>query len=296
VLSHRVSGFLLTILICCAVLFAQPLGRLRDPVSLAEFVEKQIAKLPKEKSRPKSLQDICPTESDPLAERVFSEYGAEFTVSDAVKMPPMCIFESDMEVEKFQSDLKTKSLFISGVSIQLQSAAADALSNAVAEAARFGMRITPLDGEVAGKRSYRDTVRIWNSRFFRALDHWVAKGKISRSEAESAIALPTREQTAKVVKWEAQGYFFSSGFSRSIFNSVAPPGTSQHLSLIAFDVVEASDTTVRAIMNKHGWFQTIKADEPHFTFIGVPESELPSRGLRPHLQGGRVYWIPNVKK
>jgi hypothetical protein len=48
-------------------------------------------------------------------------------------------------------------------------------------------------------------------------------------------------------------------------------------------------------MNKYGWFQTIKSDEPHFTFLGVAESELPKRGLTALRRGSRIYWIPNIK-
>lgn len=240
------------------------------------------------------FNEICSIESDAIEERVFREYGAVF-ISHGVSSPQRCVFNSESEVNRFQSELKTESLSISGTRIELQQAAAKALRNAVDEAEKAGKSITPLDGAIAGKRNFSDTVRIWNSRFYRALDHWVLKGKITREEANYATTLPVKDQVKRVMAWEASGYYFSTNFSMSIFNSVAPPGTSQHLSLLAFDVFESSDPVVRQIMNKYGWFQTIRSDEPHFTFIGVSESELPRRGLTPLKRGSRTYWIPNVK-
>jgi len=52
---------------------------------------------------------------------------------------------------------------------------------------------------------------------------------------------------------------------------------------------------VRKILSDHGWFQTVKSDMPHFTYLGVKESELPSLGLRPVNVDGQKFWIPNVE-
>ncbi|HSU25723.1 MAG TPA: hypothetical protein VLI65_07065, partial [Pyrinomonadaceae bacterium] len=86
----------------------------------------------------------------------------------------------------------------------------------------------------------------------------------------------------------------STNMSRSIFSSVAPPGTSQHLFLLAFDVAEYRDPNVVSILNRNGWYQTVLNDEPHFTFVGVAASELPRRGLKLVYQNGTAYWIPNL--
>ena len=268
-----------------------PTGAQTGPtVTLRSFVESRLQKL-STNGHTKKLLDICPIDKDPVAFRVFSEYGATFASEETV-LPPKCIFLEAKEVDAFHEQVKTKEIVINAVPIVLQKKAADALEEAIQEAASFGLRITALDGTIAGKRNFTDTVRIWNSRFFPALEYWVARGKIDRASADAAANAKFPDQIAKVMEWEAKGYFFSTGFSKSIFNSVAPPGTSQHLSMIAFDVVEASNPRVRSIMNKHGWFQTIRTDNPHFTFLGVDEEQLSSRGLKRFVRGGQNFWVP----
>ena len=97
-----------------------------------------------------------------------------------------------------------------------------------------------------------------------------------------------------MIKWEADNIFFSTDFSRSIFASTAPPGASQHLIMLAFDVAQYNDPEIRRILNDHGWYQTIVSDAPHFTFLGLKESELPLRGLKYVIHGSHSYWVPNM--
>ncbi len=181
---------------------------------------------------------------------------------------------------------------IGGVSIELQEAAMNALLKAIEEAEERGLRITPLDGAIAGKRSFADTLRIWNSRFVPALNYWARKGRISKDDADAALLLPVREQVLQVFEWEAKGLYFSTGKNRPIMSSVAPPGTSQHLSLLALDIEQAGNRTVRDILNRNGWFQTVAGDSPHFTYLGATEAELPKLGLRKIVRGGYSYWVP----
>jgi hypothetical protein len=49
-------------------------------------------------------------------------------------------------------------------------------------------------------------------------------------------------------------------------------------------------------LNRNGWFQTIVDDPPHFTYLGVAETELPSRGLQLIWKGGYKYWIPHLSQ
>ena len=260
-----------------------------------DFVKQRLMREP---SRPGAqriaFDTVCSIDRNPLARRVFYEYGSIFVGTIEVRLPPTCIFSDRDDVSEFQSRLETKKLNIGGIEIELQAAAVEQLEKAKTEASRSGLRITPLDGAIAGRRSYDDTVRIWNSRFLRALNHWTRKGKISWDDAEKARSASIRKQVDMVVAWENEGYFFSTDLSKSIFYSVAPPGTSQHLSLLAFDVVEAANPSVRRILNKYGWFQTIRTDQPHFTFLGVSEAELPRRGLKNIMHHGNSYWVPNT--
>lgn len=235
----------------------------------------------------------CAVDSDAFASRVFAEYGA-LIVASGVQAPDRCIFEDEKAVTTFQERLKTSSVPIRGTLIELQQAAMLALLDAQAEASLANRRITPLDGVIAGKRSMSDTIRLWNSRFSPALNYWVRKGRISPKEAEAVRGAQIADQVRRVIDWERQGLYFSTGFSRSIFSSVAPPGTSQHLSMLALDVVEYHDRTVVSILNSHGWYQTVVNDEPHFTFLGLPETELPSKGLKPVIKRGSKFWVPNL--
>ena len=97
------------------------------------------------------------------------------------------------------------------------------------------------------------------------------------------------------MEWEARGYYFATDFSRTIFSSVAAPGTSQHLSMLALDVAQFAHPEMRFILNKHGWFQTIANDTPHFTYLGFKEGELPERGLKAVFKGGYKFWVPNIQ-
>lgn len=241
-----------------------------------------------------SLDEVCPTETDPVAERVFAEYGAVFVSRDTVDFPTSCVFTSETEVEKFQKGVDTATVKLGRTVIELQKAAMEDLLAAVEEAKAKGLSITPRGSSSAAKRSYRDTARIWDSRFYPALSYWQKRGKISVADANAAKRMDTAAQVVQVMEWEKLGYWFNTNFSRTIFSSVAAPGTSQHLSMLALDVSQFGDARVRAILNRHGWFQTIANDTPHFTYLGYPESELPNRGLRPEKHGGFTFWVPGL--
>jgi hypothetical protein len=260
-----------------------------------DFVKQRLLREPVSRGSHRiAFESVCPIEKNTLARRVFFEYGSIFTTTTDVRLPQSCIFADRESVTDFQAGIRIKRVAFGPSDIELQTAAMEKLEMARSEAGKMGLRISPLDGSVAGRRSFDDTVRIWNSRFFRALNYWTQKGKITEAEAEKARSATIRSQVDMVATWEGKGYFFSTNFSKSIFYSVAPPGTSQHLSLLAFDVVEAGDPAVRRLLNKYGWFQTIRTDQPHFTFLGVAETELPRRGLKNVYHQGNSYWVPDV--
>ncbi len=280
------------ILLCASTGFAQP----ARAIGIVEFVQERLANMPAANEKRVKFSDICPISTDKLAARIFSEYGAIFVASDSVMMPSKCVFESEAELAIVQKTMKTKTAVIGGVTVELQEAAMEALLAAIKESDARGLRITPRGGATASRRSFADTQRIWDSRFFPGLDHWIARGKISKSEANAARAMSIAKQVKRVLEWEAKGYFFSTGKDRTILSSVAAPGTSQHLSMLALDVAQFSDPAVREILNRHGWFQTVADDTPHFTFLGVPEAELSQRGLILKVKNGYKFWVPNFKQ
>ena len=238
------------------------------------------------------IQRFCPTETSIVARRVLESYGAMFSASDAVILPTVCLYESETPVNKYQKRLEVERVEMSSP-ISLQRAAAVSLRLAVEEAAALEMTISPLDGSIAGARSYGDTLMLWNSRVFPALNYWSRRGRLSPVDLDELTRLEPAAKVAKILVWEEQGIYFSTDRSRSILTSTAPPGSSQHLALIAFDVVEYGNPELRAILNRNGWYQTIVDDPPHFTYLGHPEAELPSRGLRLIYKGNYAFWIPN---
>jgi len=230
---------------------------------------------------------------DPVARRILNEYGAVFVAGGGALPPPICIFATAAEVESFQLAARVASQEIGGITIELQPAAMRALLAARAEAHSMGLDVTPRDGSESARRGYADTIRLWNSRLLPALEHWRGQGRLTHEEAERVRALPAREQVAAVLELERRGIYFSKDFSKSILYSVAAPGASQHLSLLAFDAAEYADERVRRVLARHGWFRTVRSDCPHFTYLGLEERQLPSRGLKRVNTHDGEFWIPN---
>ena len=229
--------------------------------------------------------------TDDAGRLLLKEYGAVFVARGGVTPPKTVVFRDQSEVSSFQSGLKTSTESIGGFTLELQAAAMDGLRKAIADAKAAGLSISPRDKDSA-KRSYDETIELWNSRVDPALKHWVSKGRMTQAQADKLKSLSPYEQVPEVLKLEAQGIYFARDLSKSIIYSVAPPGTSQHLSMLAMDVKEHEDPKVRDILAKHGWYQTVVSDLPHFTYLGVGDLELPKLGLKRISDNGRTFWIP----
>jgi len=236
---------------------------------------------------------VLPEESDEVGMRVLKDYGAMFVARGGAVPPPVLIFEDERAVRDWQAGVRSTRAEIGGTQVELQGPAMTALMEARAEAQRARLDITPR-GADAARRSYEETVKLWQSRVNPGLTHWVGEGRLERDEAARIRSLSPREQIPEILRLEADGLYFSTDFKKSILYSVAAPGTSQHLSMLAFDVKENENAQVRSILARHGWFQTITSDTPHFTFLGVKEDELPTLGLKRVTNGGRAFWIPDL--
>lgn len=245
------------------------------------------------KARRMKRETVC-SKDDPLARRILDDYGAVFVAASNVTPPPACIFANEAQVLEFQNRVRTGSATIGDARIELQQAALDSLLKAREAALAEGLDITPRGGSDAARRSYADTLFWWNSRVQPALDYWIEEGELTADEAAHVRALPVREQVLAVLDLERRGIFFSLDFSKSILYSVAAPGASQHLAMLAFDVTEFEEPRVRSILAEHGWFQTVASDLPHFTYLGLNEDQLPAHGLRAVDLEGQTFWIPNV--
>lgn len=289
-----------TVLLLCLIVaflsFAVPL--FGQEANLRFVVEEKLAKAEVYRDGKKTtgirLEEVCDVDNDVVAARVFRDYGAIFIAAPEVRFPVKCVFAGDSEVQMYQSTANPVTKNVGGTSITLQEPAMNALLEAVDEARKKNLRISPRGGSIAAARSYQDTVDLWYSRFNPGLGHWTGLGKIPRRDADAVRGWGIQKQVAKVLEWEAKGWYFSTDFSKSILYSVAAPGASQHLFMVALDVEQFASKPVREILARHGWFQTVKSDLPHFTYLGLDESQLPARGLKPVFVGGQKFWIPNL--
>jgi hypothetical protein len=245
------------------------------------------------KKRKIKLDSICPP-ANPVSRRILEEYGAIFLATKKVLPPPVCIFTSEEQVTKFQDEAGFEAELIGFDEVELQPEALKQLNKAREEARKEGLDITSRDGAEGARRNYQDSVRLWNSRFEPALDYWLSQGRLTAEQVARLRSLPLSQQIAEVLELEKTGIYFSKDLSKSILYSIAAPGTSQHIAMLAFDVNEFENPRIREIMAKHGWFQTVLSDLPHFTFLGLKEKDLPKNGLRSLEINGQMFWIPNV--
>jgi hypothetical protein len=205
------------------------------------------------------------------------------------------VFADEEDVQRFQRTLDIARETISGFEMELQRPAMEALLQAIEASGSRGRSITPRGPDSAG-RNYPQTIELWTSRVEPALDHWTDLGRISGEMASHIRALTPFEQVAEVLELEKQDIWFAKDLTKSIIYSVAPPGASQHLSLLAFDVKEFEDHEVRVILAENGWFRTVTSDLPHFTFLGVMEAELSGLGLKRVQSDGEPFWLLDLDR
>jgi hypothetical protein len=245
------------------------------------------------KKRKLKLETICPF-NDPVARRVLEDYGAMYIADKKVEPPPKCVFTSEDQVTNFQNHAGYVTEKVGYDECELQPEAMKQLLKAREDALKEALDITPRDGAEAARRNYEDSVRLWKTRFEPALDYWLGQQRLTIEQVARLKSLPLGQQIAEVLELEKEGIFFSKDLSKSILYSIAAPGTSQHIAMLAFDVNEFENPRVREILAEHGWFQTVLSDLPHFTFLGLKEKDLPKHGLKSVEVNGQVFWIPNV--
>ncbi|MDQ3801298.1 MAG: M15 family metallopeptidase [Acidobacteriota bacterium] len=316
---YRRIGSILVLLICLSVITAtgQTVTRTPPPLntipkatpetnadrtkSFLEVLAERLSKVTLGDGKKLTVERFCP-QNNIVTRRILSEYGAIF-VGDG-EYRPLCYFTDENHLQTIQRQLLAESQpeILGGVRIELQPAAMEALLEAVREARRQGLAITPRGGSMAARRSFADTVGLWSSRVNPGLNHWVRRGRLSAGEARQIRSLPLMQQVAVILELEdKKGIYFSTDFSKSILYSVAMPGASQHNWMLALDVAQFGNPRVREILARHGWFQTVYSDLPHFTYLGVKESDPVARekrlralGLHSKSIGNQVFWIPRM--
>ena|GEM_PF-655522 len=229
--------------------------------------------------------------SDSAGNLLMREYGAVFVARGGVTPPKKVVFRDEDEVLTFQASFKSSQLMIGKDRIELQTSAMESLKDAIKEAGKVGLTISPR-GAGSARRGYDQTVSFWASRVNPGLAYWVGKKRMSSAEADRIRRMTPYQQVPEILRLEEQKIYFAKDLSKSIIYSVAPPGTSQHLSMLALDVTEFADGRVRAILAKNGWYQTVVSDLPHFTYLGASESKLKDLGLRRIVNNERSFWVP----
>lgn len=241
------------------------------------------------KALPKNFE--FPT--DDSGELLLREYGAVFVTRNGAVPPSKIVFDNEEEVQEWQRSVKTETERIGGINIELQKPAMRALESAVKQARREKLTISPR-GVDSGRRGYNQTVNLWKSRVDPGLIYWVGRGRLRAEEADRIRRLPIRAQVSEILTLERFGLFFAKSLNKSIIYSVAPPGTSQHIAMLALDVKEFDNPRVRAILAENGWFQSVVSDLPHFTYIGAAEEDLPDLGLKKVSNENRDFWVPDI--
>ena len=237
-----------------------------------------------------------PPVASPLEARLVRDYGSIFVTT--ATPPPCIVFRDEKQVSDFQSSGAISRHTLGEYAIELQTVAMQALVAAAEQASRDGASITARAAD-SGRRSYADTVGLWLRNVERGMDHWVTAGRIDTEQAERVHRLPLSDQIETILNMEdTNELYFGTYFDRSILYSVAAPGSSQHLSLLAFDVKEYKDLSVEQALNEHGWYRTVVNDLPHFTYLGRTETVLSKLGLKQDVRkhDGHVYrfWVPDV--
>jgi hypothetical protein len=242
------------------------------------------------------LAHVFSTISSSVERRLFLEYGAIFATT-AIP-PPKIIFADGAEVERFQSSVALRRGRIGDHEIELQAEAMDALLRAVSKIELGGGQITARAAD-AGRRTYQDTVGLWVRNVTRGLEHWESVRRISKDDARLIRDLSPVDQVEVILDLEeTRQLFFGTFFDKSILYSVAAPGSSQHLSLLAFDVAEYEDGEVERVLGLHGWHRTVTNDLPHFTYLGHNREMLVDLGLtratRQYDLSSYSFYVPDI--
>lgn len=267
-----------------------------ESVEDQSFVQpKLIAVVAKSRFAQKAQQNqaVLPAGEDAAHATVMRLYGATFVAKPGLKLPPYAVFEAPAQVRSYQKTLPLKRMKVGRYNVVLQTEALDAFNEAEKEAAQNKLRISPV-GDIASLRSYEDTAYIWHKYLEKGLNYWVANHKVKPQEARRILALPPRAQLNAVLALEEKGLYLHANHIHSIMNLAAPPGGSQHISGLAMDIEEHQNPKVREILNRHGFFQTVLHDSPHFIFLGRKAEELANLGLISVFSNGRQYWIPDI--
>lgn len=241
------------------------------------------------------LTGLCDAGRGIVFKKVLEEYGA-FLVGKDVVMPPTCLFETPEEVNKFQgrliADHEIVTVRICNKDYAFQKNAGLSIINILLPSlARIGIvakdlprRTTDNDREeLTCGREIISLNKDWASRNFeKTSENW------KHQRCKTLRPCPQVETTESIISGEIstnqyRGNFIESeGLNKPIMRSVAVPGASQHISLLAFDLNNnICNSQVIEKLAEAGWFRTVIDDDCHFTYLGwTNERDLRRAGLK----------------
>lgn len=254
------------------------------------------------KNLPKDFEQ--PT--DDVGKLILREYGAVYVARGGAVVNRKVGFKDESEVTVFQNSVRISSQLVGGKKIELQAPAMSDLLSAIKEIKANNLPLSPRSTNPS-RRSFKQTVGNWNGNVNSGFAHWIDAKGLSikerdhiKSERDRIKKLDVTLQVPEILRLEQKKIYFSTWWNKSIIYSVAPPGMSQHNLMLALDILEFEKPKVREILARHGWYQTIPSDEPHFTYLGVTtENELEALGLKKQMvkatNGGiRPFWMPDI--
>src|SRR5262249_4258405 len=119
-----------------------------------------------------------------------------------------------------------------------------------------------------------------------------------------------KEVTKPSSNYKSEKNYDSQKDNRPKIYKVAIPGGSQHHLGLAIDVNDLRnknlnrkfcDKKCESLLNKYGWFRTVRYDPYHFTYLGFTnEDDLLNRGLKKvrckdYTDKNQIeYWVPDV--
>lgn len=183
---------------------------------------------------------------------VLQEYGGIFATTDPqIQLPSKVAFDTAKETKAFQETLNLARVNASHNCL-LQAPAA-ASFNAILPTTRI--RLKSGNGASDCLRNFETTREFWYKY--------------------------SNEKTLQQIR---------QGQPKSIMRVVAPPGSSQHLWGLAIDLGRLNPRQTQ-ILNQNGWFQTVKGDQPHWTYLGMSMEELIQLGFKKQVIGRNTYWL-----
>jgi hypothetical protein len=257
--------------------------------------------------KPKWLEcgDTNDPNQDEIEKRILFEYDAVYLSkafdqhSEAIKIP--CLFKNQDEIDSYTAGFKTINNKFDFGDFYLQPLAKASLER-VFQRVNGGYDSVARNCNVDKDRKFSSTKR-----------HRLIRERCTKKTA--SVSLINNDWALRSYKQTQDNWMLAEPFDFLVavkppkkgkpkMFSYAIPGGSQHHLGLAIDVNNGTNTYgatkkcdigCEEALRENYWYRTVRFDKFHFTFLGVNENELRSRGLKPvTCSDTYTYWVPNV--